>query len=172
MSFLKHFHSWLVKWPNNDLCSSFVAFDWIWAENIALYTSQFNLLFLSAVTSTLNIRDLVQPGVIHPRAIILHLQCLTVNVICSHERFLSFSLLFPSFWHMLILVSSVQKKFQKCADSFKCSLSKFNLAFLFFSVSIELHPSVFTFMRASLGRWPRQWNAHFFKDVLELAWFY
>lgn len=149
---------------------SFAAFGWIRAENIALYTSQFNLLFLSAVTSQLKIRDLVQPGVIHARAIILPLQCLTVNVICSHEQFLSFSLLFPSFWHMLILVSSVQKKFQKCADSFKCSLSKFNLAFLLFSVSIELQPSVFTLMRASLGCWPRQWNASFTSSRMFLNW--
>lgn len=38
---------------------SFAAFDWIWAESTALNTSQFILLLVSAVTPSINTRDLI-----------------------------------------------------------------------------------------------------------------
>ncbi len=69
---------WLT-WPLHNSPLSFQnfqwvlkAFGWIWADNIARNTSEFILLLLSAVTSSINTREPVPLAAIHAHAMTLH----------------------------------------------------------------------------------------------------
>ncbi len=53
------------------------AFGWIWANNIARNTSEFILLLLSAVTSSINTREPVPLAAIHAHAMTLPPPCFT-----------------------------------------------------------------------------------------------
>ncbi len=54
--------------------------------------------------------------------------------------FLLHTLLFPSLWYKLILVSSVHRMlFQNCEGFFRCRLANSNLAFLFLRLTNGLH---------------------------------
>ncbi len=94
------------------------AFGWIWADNIARNTSEFILLLLSAVTSSINTREPVPLAAIHAHAMTLPPPCFTDEVVCLGSwavPFLLHTLLFPSLWYKLILVSSVHRMlFQNC----------------------------------------------------------
>ncbi len=94
------------------------AFGWIWADNIARNTSEFILLLLSAVTSSINTREPVPLAAIHAHAMTLPPPCFTDEVVCLGSwavTFLLHTLLFPSLWYKLILVSSVHRMlFQNC----------------------------------------------------------
>ncbi len=111
------------------------AFGWIWADNIARNTSEFILLLLSAVTSSINTREPVPLAAIHAHAMTLPPPCFTDEVVCLGSwavPFLLHTLLFPSLWYKLILVSSVHRMlFQNCEGFFRCRLANSNLAFLF-----------------------------------------
>ncbi len=111
------------------------AFGWIWADNIARNTSEFILLLLSAVTSSINTREPVPLAGIHAHAMTLPPPCFTDEVVCLGSwaiPFLLHTLLFPSLWYKLILVSSVHRMlFQNCEGFFRCRLANSNLAFLF-----------------------------------------
>ncbi len=88
------------------------AFGWIWADNIARNTSEFILLLLSAVTSSINTREPVPLAAIHAHAMTLPPPCFTDEVVCLGSwavPFLLHTLLFPSLWYKLILVSSVHR---------------------------------------------------------------
>ncbi len=58
------------------------AFGWIWADNIARNTSEFILLLLSAVTSSINTREPVPLAAIHAHAMTLPPPCFTDEVVC------------------------------------------------------------------------------------------
>ena len=58
------------------------AFSWIWADNIARNTSEFILLLLSAVTSSINTREPVPLTAIHAHAMTLPPPCCTDEVVC------------------------------------------------------------------------------------------
>ncbi len=111
------------------------AFGWIWADNIARNTSEFILLLLSAVTSSINTREPVPLAAIHAHAMTLPPPCFTDEVVCLGSwavPFLLHTLLFPSLWYKLILVSSVHRMlFQNGEGFFRCRLANSNLAFLF-----------------------------------------
>ncbi len=111
------------------------AFGWIWADNIARNTSEFILLLLSAVTSSINTREPVPLAATHAHAMTLPPPCFTDEVVCLGSwavPFLLHTLLFPSLWYKLILVSSVHRMlFQNCEGFFRCRLANSNLAFLF-----------------------------------------
>ncbi len=104
------------------------AFGWIWADNIARNTSEFILLLLSAVTSSINTREPVPLAAIHAHAMTLPPPCFTDEVVCLGSwavPFLLHTLLFPSLWYKLILVSSVHRMlFQNCEGFFRCRLAK------------------------------------------------
>ena len=75
------------------------AFGWIWADNIARNTSEFILLLLSAVTSSINTREPVPLAAIHAHAMILPPPCFTDEVVCFGSwavPFLLHTVLFPS----------------------------------------------------------------------------
>ncbi len=93
------------------------AFGWIWADNIARNTSEFILLLLSAVTSSINKRTSSTGSHTCPR----HDTTTTMlhwwgSMLGSWAvPFLLHTLLFPSLWYKLILVSSVHRMlFQNC----------------------------------------------------------
>lgn len=69
-----------------DWSSCFAAFVWIWAQRIALCTSEFILLLLFAVTLSINTSDLVPLAAIYGHAIALP-PCLTDNVVCLKSCF-------------------------------------------------------------------------------------
>ncbi len=119
------------------------AFGWIWADNIARNTSEFILLLLSAVTSSINTREPVPLAAIHAHAMTLPPPCFTDEVVCLGSwavPFLLHTLLFPSLWYKLILVSSVHRMlFQNCEGFFRCRLANSNLAFLFLRLTNGLH---------------------------------
>ncbi len=119
------------------------AFGWIWADNIARNTSEFILLLLSAVTSSINTREPVPLAAIHAHAMTLPPPCFTDEVVCLGlwaVPFLLYTLLFPSLWYKLILVSSVHRMlFQNCEGFFRCRLANSNLAFLFLRLTNGLH---------------------------------
>ncbi len=74
------------------------AFGWIWADNIARNTSEFILLLLSAVTSSINTREPVPLAAIHAHAVTLPPSCFTDEVVCLGSwavPFLLHNLLFP-----------------------------------------------------------------------------
>ncbi len=119
------------------------AFGWIWADNIARNTSEFILLLLSAVTSSINTRETSSTGS-HtcPRhdttTTMLHWWGGMLRIMSS--SFLLHTLLFPSLWYKLILVSSVHRMlFQNCEGFFRCRLANSNLAFLFLRLTNGLH---------------------------------
>ncbi len=56
------------------------AFGWIWADNIARNTSEFILLLLSAVTSSINTREPVPLAAIHAHAMTLPPPCIYVYI--------------------------------------------------------------------------------------------
>ncbi len=91
------------------------AFGWIWADNIARNTSEFILLLLSVVTSSINTREQFHW---QPHMPTLPPPCFTDEVVCLGSwavPFLLHTLLFPSLWYKLILVSSVHRMlFQNC----------------------------------------------------------
>ena len=58
------------------------AFGWIWADNIARSTSEFILLLLSAITSSINTREPVPLAAIHAHAMTLPPPCFTDEVVC------------------------------------------------------------------------------------------
>ncbi len=119
------------------------AFGWIWADNIARNTSEFILLHLSAVTSSINTREPIPLAAIHAHAMTLPPPCFTDEVVCLGSwavPFLLHTLLFPSLWYKLILVSSVHRiLFQNCEGFFRCRLANSNLAFLFLRLTNGLH---------------------------------
>ncbi len=119
------------------------AFGWIWADNIARNTSEFILLLLSAVTSSINTREPVPLAAIHAHAMTLPPPCYTDEVVYLGSWAVpSFSILFlfPSLWYKLILVSSVHRMlFQNCEGFFRCRLANSNLAFLFWGSPMVLH---------------------------------
>ena len=120
------------------------AFDWIWADNIAQNTSEFILLLLSAVTSSINTREPVPLAAIHAHAMTLPPPCFADEVVCFGSwavLFLLHTLLFPSFWLIkLIFVSSVHRMlFQNCKGFFRCCLANSNLVFLFLRLTKGLH---------------------------------
>ncbi len=82
----------------------FCTFGWLWVESIALKTSEFILLLLSAVTSLINTCEPVPLGAIHVHAITLPPPCLTLDVVC----FGSWAVLF--FHHTSLFPSSYQSK--------------------------------------------------------------
>lgn len=71
LAFAGHFGSLSIS-TCKCCCISFASFGWIWAEDTALYTSGFILLLPSAVSSTMNTRDLVPLAVIHANAYRFH----------------------------------------------------------------------------------------------------
>ncbi len=103
------------------------AFGWILADIIARNTSEFILLLLSAVTSSINTREPVPLAAIHAHAMTLPPPCFTDEVLCLGSwavPFLLHTLLFPSLWFKLILVSSVHRMlFQNCEGFFRCRLA-------------------------------------------------
>ena len=107
------------------------AFGWIWAYNIARNTSEFILLLLSAVTSSINTREPVPLAAIHAHAMTLPPLCFTDEVVCFGSwavPFLLHTLPFPSIWYKLIFVSSVHRMlFQNCKGFFRCCLANSNL---------------------------------------------
>ena len=75
------------------------AFGWIWADNIAWNTSEFILLLLSAVTSSINTREPVPLAAIHAHTITLPPPCFTDEVVWFGSwavPSLLHTLLFPS----------------------------------------------------------------------------
>ncbi len=118
------------------------AFGWIWADNIARNTSEFILLLLSAVTSSINTREPVPLAAIHAHAMTLPPPCFTDEVVCLGSwavPFLLHTLLFPSLCYKLILVSSVHRMlFQNCEGFFRCCLANSNLAFLFLRLMVYI----------------------------------
>ncbi len=125
--------------PSNEFWSIWL----IWADNIARNTSEFILLLLSAVTSSINTREPVPLAAIHAHAMTLPPPCFTDEVVCLGSwavPFLLHTLLFPSLWYKLILVSSVHRMlFQNCEGFFRCRLANSNLAFLFLRLTNGLH---------------------------------
>ena len=119
------------------------AFGWIWADKIPRNTSEFILLLLSAVTSSVNTREPVPLAAIHAHAMTLPPPCFTDEVVCFGwwaVPFLLHTLLFPSLWYKLILVSSVHRMFfQNCNGCFRCCLANSNLVFLFLRLTNGLH---------------------------------
>ncbi len=78
---------------SNQLC----AFDWIWAESIYLYTSEWIRLLLSSVTSSLNTSNPVPLEAMHDHAItLLHHVSQMMLYALDHELFQAFSILFSS----------------------------------------------------------------------------
>ena len=132
------FNTWL-----QILSSPWQPEDWIWADNIAWNTSEFILLLLSAVTSSINTREPVPLAAIHAHAITQPPPCFTDEVVCFGSwavPSLLHTLLFPSFWYKLIFVSSVHRMlFQNCTGSFRCFLANSNLVFLFLRLTNGLH---------------------------------
>ena len=128
-----------VKW--HPMSSE--AFGWIWADNIARNTSEFILLLLSAVTSSIITREPVPLATIHAHTMTLRPPCLTDEVVCFGSwavPFLLHTLLFPSFWYKLIFVSFVHRMlFQNCKGFFTCCLANSNLVFLFLRLTNGLH---------------------------------
>ncbi len=98
---------------------------------------------LSAVTSSINTRKPVPLAAIHAHAMTLPPPCFTDEVVCLGSwavPFLLHTLLFPSLWYKLILVSSVHRMlFQNCEGFFRCRLANSNLAFLFLRLTNGLH---------------------------------
>ncbi len=119
------------------------AFGWIWADNIARNTSEFILLLLSAVTSSINTREPVHTGSHTCPRHDTTPPCFTDEVVCLGSwavPFLLHTLLFPSLWYKLILVSSVHRMlFQNCEGFFRCRLANSNLALLFLRLTNGLH---------------------------------
>ncbi len=131
---------------------NFAPFDWIWAESISLYTSEFFQLLLSSVTSSINTSNRVPLEAMHAYAI--PVPSLLHTFFC------------PSFWYRLILISAVQRMlFQKWSGFFRCFLAKSNLA-LFAPCGV---PSVFALVKSSLDCRLWQWYIYLLESVLLLA---
>ncbi len=152
------------------------AFGWIWADNIARNTSEFILLLLSAVTSSINTREPVTLAAIHAHAMTLPPPCFTDEVVCLGSwavPFLLHTLLFPSLWYKLILVSSVHRMlFQNCEGFFRCRLANSNLAFLFLRLTNGLHLVVnplYSLVKSSLDCWLWHTYTYLLESVLDLA---
>ncbi len=99
-------------------------FDWIWADSISLYTSEFIRLLLSSVTSSLNTSIPVPLDVMHAHAFtpLQHVSQMMLHAL-DHELFQAFSILFLPIIvvYMLILISAVQRMlFQKWSGFFRC----------------------------------------------------
>lgn len=90
---------------------SFAEFVWIWANTIALYTSQFILLPRSAVTWSIHTSDSISLVAISVHGATLPPPYLSDNVACFWSWAVSFLLhiFFPSF--KLVLVLPVQRFF-------------------------------------------------------------
>ena len=125
--------------PSDEFCSIWP----IWADKIARNTSEFILLLLSAVTSSLNTREPVPVAAIHVHAMTLPPPCFTDEVVCFGSwavPLLLLTLLLPSLWYKLILVLSVHSMFcQNCKGCFRCYLANSNLVFLFLRLTNGLH---------------------------------
>ena len=152
------------------------AFGWIWADNIVRNTSEFILLLLSAVTSSINTREPVPLAAIHAHAMTLSPPCFTEEVVCFGSWAVPFLLhthLFPSFWYKLIFVSSVHMMlFQNCKDFFRCYLANSNLVFLFLRLTNGSscgEPSVFTLVKSSLHCWLWHTYTYLLESVFDLA---
>ncbi len=85
---------------NVKMCPiSFVTFGWMWAESIAVKTSELILLLLSAVTSSINTSEPFPLGAIHAHVITQPPPCLTLDVVCFGSwavPFFHHTSLFPS----------------------------------------------------------------------------
>ncbi len=121
-------------------------FDWIWADSISLYTSEFFWLLLSSVTSLINTVTQChwKPCMLMPsHCSMFHRWCFGSWAVPS----LLHTFFFPSFWYRLILISAVQRMlFQTWSGFFRCFLAKSNLAL--FAPCGE--PSVFALVKSSL----------------------
>ncbi len=99
-------NSWVafaVCFGSSSICTmkrrpiNFAPFDWIWAENISLYTSEFFRLLLSSVTSSINTSNPVPLEGMHAHAItLLHHVSQMMLYALDHELFQAFSILFSS----------------------------------------------------------------------------
>ncbi len=152
------------------------AFGWIWADNIARNTSEFILLLLSAVTSSINTREPVPLAAIHAHAMTLPPPCFTDEVVCFGSwavPFLLHTLLFPSLWYKLILVSSVHRMlFQNCEGFFRCRLANSNLAYLCLRLTNGLHLVVnplYSLWWSLLDCWLWHTYTYLLESVLDLA---
>ncbi len=113
--------------------------------------------FLSAVTSSINTREPVPLAAIHAHAMTLPPPCFTDEVVCLGSwavPFLLHTLLFPSLWYKLILVSSVHRMlFQNCEGFFRCRLATLIWPSCFWGSPWFTscgEPSVFTLVKSSL----------------------
>lgn len=89
------FHFFAFKSSSVVSVVCFGAFGWIWADNISQYTSEFILLLLSLVISSINTGDPAWPNL-----------CFTDDVVwLDHELFLPFATIF-SFHHFAAWCSS------------------------------------------------------------------
>lgn len=82
-------------------------------EQRDLFISQFILLLLSALTSSINSSGLILLAATHTHAIMLSLLCLTDNVVYSGSEAFSFlcNFLFAGLWYKLTLILSMQRFF-------------------------------------------------------------
>ncbi len=106
---------WLIVHSYYEAPCNQLAFGWIWADSISLYTSEFIRLLLSSVTSSLNTSNPVPLEAMHTAP-----PCFTNYVVCFGSwavPSLLQTFFFPSFCYRLILISNLQKMlFQKWSD--------------------------------------------------------
>lgn len=108
---------------SNCIKISFAAFHWIWIESVALCTSGFILLPLSAVKTSIAASDLVPVTGIHTCAITLPPPCLIDDAIYFRtELLLTFPLHHTGRSYSWFYLS--KDFFQNCSDSFRCFLAK------------------------------------------------
>lgn len=91
----------------STLCTaiSFAAFGWVWAEIVALYTSEFILILLSAVITSINTSDRIPLAAMHSLAITTSMVHHVWQMMWSWTvPFILHTFLFPSFCYKLILV--------------------------------------------------------------------
>ncbi len=99
-------NSWVtfaVCFGSSSICTmkcrpiNIAPFDWIWAESISLYTSEFIQLLLSSVTPSINTSNPVPLEAMHAHAItLLHHVSQMLLYALDHELFQAFSILYSS----------------------------------------------------------------------------
>ncbi len=120
------FHFFTFKNSRVAFAVCFGSFDWICAESISLYTSEFFWLLLSSVTS-INTSNPEPLEAMHAHAItLIHHVSQMMFYALDHELFQDFSILFffPSFWYRLVLISAIHRMlFQKWSGFVRCFLA-------------------------------------------------